>query len=255
MQMLETPAVAVAIDVELVDRATFIFEGEVVAEGRGSLPILAGRPRLAVVRFGRGFRVNPVLGQLKGRPITVGLQGQGELKEGERVLVLANSWVHGREIAVVALAVFPFGERVVSELDAALAALPELYRARRVATAQLIVQGQVESVKPIEVRQPLSEHMARWSQAEISVSQVLKDGQNGHDARRGVRALFPRNTDSFWSPWPKLKEGQRRVFLLHPATRRPLPEGTLTLPDPSDVQPAASVKAIRAMLGQNGGNR
>src|SRR5947209_19309814 len=34
MQVLETAAVTVAIDVELVDRAAFIFEGEVVASGQ-----------------------------------------------------------------------------------------------------------------------------------------------------------------------------------------------------------------------------
>jgi hypothetical protein len=255
MQMLETASVAVAIDAELVDRATFIFEGEVVASGQTSVPILAGRPGLAVVRFQRGFRLNPVLGRLVGRPITVGLPARTEVKEGERVLVLGNSWIHSHEIAVVALAVFPFAETVLTELEAALAALPDLYRARRVATAQMIVQGQVESVKPIQLRQPISEHMAQWSEALIVVSTVLKGGQNGQDPHHGVRVLFPRNTDTFWGAWPKLKTGQRGVFLLQPAIRRPLPEGTLTLPDRYDVQPAGSVRAIRAMLGQNGGNK
>jgi hypothetical protein len=237
---------SVAIDPQLADTATFIFEGTVLGIGPPSVPILEGRPNLAVARFERGFRVNPLLGDLNGRRITVGLKKGSEVREGERLIFFANSWVHGEEIAVLALAQVSADERTQNEVEAALKGLPELYLQRRVASAELIVQGQVEGVKPAELAQPVSEHMATWMLGEIAVSSVIK-GKT--EPKASVEVFFPRNTDFRWRECPKLKRGQRGVFLLHAATSGPLPRGALTLPDRYDVQPVGSARTIRELAG------
>ena len=237
---------SVAIDPQLADAATFIFEGTVLGIGRPSVAILEGRPGLAVARFERGLRVNPLLGDLNDRRITVGLQKGSGVREGERLIFFANSWVHGEEIAVLSLAQVPADDRAEKEVQAALNGLPQLYLERRVASAELIVQGQVEGVKPAELRQPVSEHMATWMIAPIAVSSVIK---GTGEAKSTVEAFFPKDTDFRWKDWPKLKRGQRAVFLLHPASKGPLPLGALTLPDPLDVQPVGSARTIRALAG------
>jgi hypothetical protein len=246
---------SVAIDPELADAATFIFEGTVLSTGQPSVAILEGRPGLAVARFERGFRVNPLLGDLTERRITVGLQKGSGVRVDERLIFFANSWVHGEEIAVLSMAQMPADDRTEQEVQEALKSLPQLYLQRRVASADLIVQGQVEGVKPAELKQPVSEHMATWMIAAISVSSVIKG--KGH-AKGSIEVFFPEDTDFRWRDWPKLKRGQRGVFLLHSATSGPLPSGALTLPDPHDVQPAASAKSIRELVGtqpEDGGPR
>jgi hypothetical protein len=246
---------SVAIDPQLADAATFIFEGTVLGTGQPSVAILEGRPGLAVARFERGLRVNPLLGDLNGRRITVGLQKGSGVREGERLIFFANSWVHGEEIAVLSLAQVPADDRAEQEVQEALKGLPQLYLQRRVAGAELIVQGEVEGVKPAELEQPVSEHMATWMIATISVSSVIK-GKG--EPKSSIEVFFPENTDFRWRDWPKLKRGQRGVFLLHGATRGPLPLGALTLPDPLDVQPAGSARSIRELVAaqpEDGGPR
>jgi len=240
----------VAIDPQVADTATFIFEGTVLSIGRPSVPILEGRPGLAVARFERGFRVNPLLGDLDGRPITVGLSKGSKVGEGERLIFFANSWVHGEELAVLALAQVPADERTQQEVEAALKGLPQLYLERRVAGAELIVQGQVEKVSAAGIRQPVSEHMATWMRAAIAVSSVIKGKA---EAKSTVEAFFPSDTDFRWQDWPKLKRGQRGVFLFHVASKGPLPRGALTLPDQLDVQPVGSASTIRALAGAQPG--
>jgi hypothetical protein len=237
---------SVAIDSQLVDGATFIFEGTLLGMGQTSVAILEGRPGLAVARFQRGFRVNPALGDLSERRITVGLRKGSRVREGERLIFFANSWVHGEELAVLSLAEVPADDRAQREVQDALKRLPQLYLQRRVAGAELIVAGQVKGVKPAELRQPVSEHMATWMIAIVSVSSVIK-GKG--EPKSSIEVFFPENTDFRWRGWPKLKRAQRGVFLLHAASRGPLPLGALTLPDPLDVQPAGSAGSIRDLVG------
>jgi hypothetical protein len=242
-----------AIGPELADAATFIFLGTVLAPGEPSVRILAGRPGLVLARFERAFRVNPMLGDLTGQRITVGLPPGATVREGENVVFFANSWVHGEAIAVSALAYASADADSEGEVLKALAALPGLYRERRVASADLIVQGTVGEVRAADIEQPISEHMAQWMQAEVAVAAVLKGrlpepSSGAGEATASVTVWFPEDTDSSWGQWPKLTRGQRAVFLLHHATRRPLPPTALTLPDPDDVQPSGKARAIRVQL-------
>lgn len=234
----------VTVDPQLADAASFIFEGTVLSTGQSTVSILSGRSSLAVARFERGFRINPLLGDLRTRPITVGIMPGSAVREGERLVFFANSWVHAEGVAVMSLAQAPVNERTQAELEAALKALPALHLERRVASAQLVVQGQVESVRPAELRQPLSEHMATWMRAHIAVRSVIKGDA---DSKSLSEVFFPENTDSRWQEWPKLKRGQRGVFLFRAPRRGPVPAGGLVLPDPLDVQPVSSAKAVRAL--------
>src|SRR5271166_3335692 len=95
----ETMAVSATFD--FVQRSTFIFSGTVIGLNRSSVKVLKPRPTFALVRFQEAFRVNPVLGNLRGRSITVQLAKGAQVEQGQQLIFFANSWVHGDEIAVI----------------------------------------------------------------------------------------------------------------------------------------------------------
>jgi hypothetical protein len=249
--------VTVAVEPDLVDRATFIFKGTVLSTGQSSVRILEGRPGLAIARFDQAFRVNPMLGDLTGHRITVGTPPGSELRKGEQLIFFANSWVHSEAIAVSLIAQVPADARTEVEIERALKALPALYLERRVASAGAIVQGTVERVARANIDQPISEHAADWMRAEIKVQTVLKgpaakedDGpsaQAREDA--GLEVFFPADKDDRWQTWPKLSKGQRGIFLMHRPPLGPLPGSAWSVPDPDDVQPVSAAKTIKKLIG------
>ncbi|MFZ1009678.1 MAG: hypothetical protein WAN65_22760 [Candidatus Sulfotelmatobacter sp.] len=235
---------------ELVLRSTFIFAGTVESIGKSSVNVLNGRPGLAIARFDRPLRVNPVLGNLKGRPITVLIAKGGKVSPGEQLIIFANSWVHGEQIAVVEsaqLALNPETERAVSDI---VASLPERHLQERIASAVLIVDGVVKSVaRAPEAPETASEHTPYWMRALIEIREVLKGQPEQTKAtREEVQLYFPGSMDRRFQDVPKPKAGQSAIFLLHTPSGKFPPPG-LVAPDPADVQPPEQLDAIRALIG------
>ena len=114
---------------EFVRESSFIFAGTVTSVGQSSLSVLPARAGLAVVRFDRGFLVNPVLGNLAGRPITVRLAqaaaGASAVRPGQQLVFFTAAWVHGTEIAVGELGRLSANADTEEEVARAVAALPE----------------------------------------------------------------------------------------------------------------------------------
>ena len=177
----------------LVLRSSFIFTGTITAPGRSSLRVLTSRPGLAVARLDRGFLINPVLGNLDGRPITVRLaqEGAGAVRAGDRVVFFATAWVHGEEIAVAELARLPADEKTEQEVARAVAMLPELHLSQRIAAAALIVQGTVtEIARATDIPRTGSEHDPAWLRASIDVQTVLKGEIVQSPARQKERKRY-----------------------------------------------------------------
>ncbi len=246
----------------LVLRSSFIFTGTVTDRGRSMLKVLQPRPDLVVARFDRAHRVNPMLGKLDGKPITVLLAKGAAAEPGQRLLFFAESWVHSDHIAVREHAHLPADDRTEAEVTRVIASLPERHLQERVASAILIVRAAVrEVVRATEIREPLTEHAAEWMRALLEADEVLKGTLPGHPAgtsqpraRRDASAkgpvtlYFPRSLDKAWRDWPKLKPDQSAIFLLH-APRPPVPTTAFIAPDPADVQPPGAVDTIRRLLG------
>lgn len=238
---------------ELTLRSTFIFAGTIEAVGKSSLKILSGRPGLAIARFDRALRVNPILGNLQGRPITVRLAPGAAARAGEQWIVFANSWVHGDQIAVIETAQLPATldtEQAVSDI---VASLPQRHLQERIASATLIVEGTVKTVtRAPEAPEIASEHSPYWMRASIEVREVLKGQANqAKEARREARLYFPGSLDRRFVDVPKPKPGQAAIFLLHTPTGKNPPPG-LVAPDPADVQPVTQLDTIRALIGAAG---
>lgn len=241
----------------LVLRSSFIFTGTITATGRSSLRVLTSRPGLAVARLDRGFLINPVLGNLDGRPITVRLaqEGAGAVRAGDRVVFFATAWVHGEEIAVAELARLPADEKTEQEVARAVAMLPELHLSQRIAAAALIVQGTVtEIARATDIPRTGSEHDPAWLRASIDVQTVLKGEIVQSPARRksaSVTLLFPGSRDIAFKDVPRPAKGQKAVFLLH-RDGSPAPAIAFVAPDPADIQPTSALPTVRRLIGDRG---
>jgi len=239
----------------LVLRSSFIFTGTITAPGRSSLRVLTSRPGLAVARLDRGFLINPVLGNLDGRPITVRLAQEGAVRAGDRVVFFATAWVHGEEIAVAELARLPADKKTEQEVARAVAMLPELHLSQRIAAAALIVQGTVtEIARATNIPRTGSEHDPAWLRASIDVQTVLKGEIAQSPARRksaSVTLLFPGSRDIAFKDVPRPAKGQKAVFLLH-REGSPVPASEHVAPDPADIQPTSALPTVRRLIGGRG---
>jgi len=90
----------------------------------------------------------------------------------------------------------------------------------------------------------ISEHDADWWVVTITVDSVEK-GVN-HEKTKDV--LFANSTDVVWARAPKVKEGDRGVWLLHTkdAYGRPVPGHAIT--HPLDFRPADDVARVRSLM-------
>ncbi len=236
-------------------RSSFIFTGTITGPGRSSLRVLTSRSGLAVARLDRGFLINPVLGNLDGRPITVRLAQEGAVRAGDRVVFFATAWVHGEEIAVAELARLPADEKTEQEVARAVATLPELHLSQRIAAATLIVQGTVmEIARATNIPRTGSEHDPAWLRASIEVQTVLKGETVQSPTRRksaSVTLLFPGSRDIAFKDVPRPAKGQKAVFLLH-REGSPVPASEYVAPDPADIQPTSALPTVRRLIGGRG---
>src|SRR5215470_4517755 len=109
---------------ELTRSAGFIFSGTVVERGKSTVPAVKPNEKLVVVRFDRGLRIEPVLGDLRGKMITLAATASEVFVPGQKAVFFANSWVHGGGIAVREI-----GHVDISEEDRVAAAIDQLPQA------------------------------------------------------------------------------------------------------------------------------
>ena len=240
---------------DLVLRSSFIFSGTVARLNQSSVTVLATRPGLAVARLDRALRVNPMLGKLDRRPITVQLAKGAEVRPGQQFVFFANSWVHGEEIAVIEVAHIPANAKTEQEVADTVAALPQQHLASRVASATVIVVGTVAELAPAGIAEPISEHAPGWTRATIEVQETLKGSVpatlphgRAKQTKERMTLLFPESPDTPWRRYPKPAVHQHAIFLLHPTTLAGLPAATPMLADPADLQPVGEANTIRQLV-------
>jgi hypothetical protein len=231
---------------ELARSSSLIFSGTVVERGTSSVPTLPPNDNLVVARVDRALRVDPVLGDLRGKLITVVATVPENLSVGQQAVFFTNSWIHGRGIAVREVAHVD-----VAQADAvaeAVAKLPEDHLLERLRSAELVVNAEVTNVGPPN-KVGRDRKAAWWASAELKIKRVLRG------APRKSAVVYFATAD--WPPWTnalRLKEGQRGVFILHSrsdaATRSEaaLEAGSLVAVDPADFQPESQLAEVEKLL-------
>jgi hypothetical protein len=93
----------------------------------------------------------------------------------------------------------------------------------RIADADLVILGQVRSLQPGPKAPHLSEHNADWQDAVVDVKSFIK----GATRPKIVVVRFPASMDIAWIRSPKLKKGERLVFILRRDTTAGTPTTTV----------------------------
>ena len=119
---------------ELILSSSFIFSGTVMEHGRSTVPDVPSSDKLVVVRLDRPLHVDPVLGDLRGKMITVAAIAPASLTAGQQAVFFTHSWAHGRGIAVREIEHRDIAQE--HEVAAAVAQLPQLHLSDRLQSAE-----------------------------------------------------------------------------------------------------------------------
>jgi hypothetical protein len=167
---------------ELTRSSSLIFSGTVMERGSSTVPALPPSQKLVVVRVDRPLRVDPVLGNIQGKMITVAATAPEKLGPGQQAVFFTNSWIHGRGIAVRESGYVDVQEE--GQVTSAVAQLPHVHLMDRLRDAELVVDAQVTRVRPVEKRSS-ERNVALWATAELRVRKVMR----GH-ATQSTRSTF-----------------------------------------------------------------
>lgn len=229
---------------DLVKTSTFIFRGTVLQLGVSSVPYVPAGDEIITARLDESLRTDPVLGDLRGKTITVDV-GSETFAVGQQAIFLTNSWVHGRGIAVREVASLDVGEEAA--VAAAVAELPKGHLIDRLQDATSIVDAQIATIDPPGFT--LDQHDGLWAAAHLEINTTLKGSTPPGNAFYFATAQWPP-----WSRTPRFQVGQTGIFLLHtpmPGTVNDggtLPAGSLVAVDDADFQPESQAAQIKQLL-------
>jgi hypothetical protein len=115
---------------------------------------------------------------------------------------------------------------------------------QRLAQADTVITGVVVATAPVQGQPRGFEHGPDWQRATIEIESVEK----GHLTAKTIDVLFANSTDIAWYRSPKLKKGDRGVWLLH--NRDPFGKATpgLAVVHAADKQPITDLEKVRGLL-------
>jgi hypothetical protein len=162
---------------------------------------------------------------------------------GDQLLVSADEWVYGTQIAVREVAHRASTARADREVAEAVERRPGRHLEARLDGADLVVDGEVESIGPSPVPDGFALTSPYYQLAVVRVESALK----GRAGRR-VNVLFPTNPAPPWRSAPRLREHQTAVFILRHETALGAPREFFTALEPGDVRPREMLDEIRSLI-------
>lgn len=229
---------------KLVEESAYVFKATVTQLNASNEPAVRPGPGLIVAHVDEAFRASPSVGVrgLRGRDVTILLSG-GPPALGDKLLVFANEWLYGLQIALREVAHHKATAQAEKEVEEVVERLPIRHLEARLDGAMLVVEGEVESIGPSSVPDGFSLHSPNYQLAVVRVASLLK-GKAGER----VNVLFPTNPVPPWRAAPRLKEHQSAIFILRHETALKAPPEFFTALDPSDVKSRESVSRIKSLL-------
>ena len=228
----------------LVEQSSYVFQSTVAQLKASNEPAVAPGPGLIVAHVDEAFCASPSVGVdgLRGRDVTILLAGD-EPVVGDSLLIFANEWVYGVQIALREVTHRRATAQAVREVVAAVERLPIRHLEARLDGAVLVVDGEVEGVGPSPVPDGFTLRSPNYRLAVVRAESTLKG-----DRVERVNVLFPTNPAPPWRDAPRLREGQKAVFIFRTETPLQAPEEFLTALDPDDVQPRDMLDEIESLL-------
>jgi hypothetical protein len=231
---------------KLVEESSYVFKATVTQLNTSNEPAVRPGPGLIVAHVDEAFRASPSVGVggLRGREVTMLLAG-GAPALGDKLLVFANEWVYGVQIALREVAHHKATAQAEKEVVEAVERLPIRHLEARLDGAVLVVDGEVERIGPSPVPDGFTLRSPNYHLAVVRVESTLK----GKGEER-VNVLFPTNPAPPWRTSPRLKDHEAAVFILRHETTLKAPRHFLTALDPDDVQPRDMLRKIKSLLKQ-----
>ena len=232
---------------ELVQSSTFIFSGTVLELWASSVPSVSPNEKLITARLDESLRTDPVLGDLRGKTISVAVGSAEHFESGPASRILRQQWVHGRGIAVREVAHLDAGQ--TDRVADAVAELPQRHLLDRLQDAEVVVEATITNLDPPGFT--FDQHDGLWATAHLAVNATLKG------SRACAASLLFATAE--WPPWnrmPRFKKGRPGVFILHippPDTiteRGRCPKGAWSRRDAADFQDEVPGRAHQASCWQ-----
>jgi len=230
----------------LVQESSYVFKATVTQLNASNEPAVRPGPGLIVAHVDEAFRASPSVGVggLRGRDVTIQLSG-GAPALGDKLLVFANAWLYGVQIALREVAHHKATVQAEKEVEELVERLPIRRLEARLDDAVLVVHGEVESIGPSPVPDGFTLRSPNYHLAVVRVESTLK-GKGGER----VNLLFPTNPAPPWRTAPRLKEHQNAVFILRHEKALKAPPHYFTALDPDDVQSRDMLSKIKSLLKQ-----
>lgn len=228
-------------------KASIVFEGTVTGVQTNTSDAFPRAKECITVRVTK-FRRLPeslrhTLDTKKKQELTVKVTAPAQFHRGDQAVFYTRVWIAKDTLALSEVAP---SQRLDSSDNSPRASQSRASKAlaKRLAAAELVVQGQVLEVNPVrqEGKRPVSEKDPQWADAVIHVEKVLKGKLPEKDAKVIVR--FPQSKDVLWFKSPKFQVRQQGIWLLHKQEKM----SQYRAPDAADFQPTERLKTIRSLL-------
>lgn len=198
-----------------IRKASFVFNGHIIAIGKNNLEIIEPDERMVLVYVDDVVMSPTILGDLSGKTITVNLQTLEGIKEGQEMTFFATSSNYGKNIGVTEIG---RTERKITEIREVI--LNERIRQldeeleKHIKDAKLIISGKILSTYRVGKNEylPGIEDGVEWWNADVAVYTVEK----GLVSSSGIQIFYPRNGERKWSLYPQFQSGQEGIWFLTP---------------------------------------
>ena len=214
----------------LASRSAIVVLGTVEKVGASEEPILTANSATVVIKIEQMFAGNELAGDQTGRTATVILSKPADVKVGTKAIFFGNPRFIGKTITIADVGELPvspdYARGMLQALAPGLQARRDAPVRARLAIAEMVFRGTVESVRPLEAeskdKRPMvrDEHDPEWQVAMVRVTSAVRGTQNG----AVIPVVFAASRDIMWFNSPKPKQGEEALFIAH----RPQ-EGEMTL--------------------------
>jgi len=223
-----------------------IVEGTVTRVKAATSQQFPQKDKCVVIKLGsiRGAPAD-LLNDLKalvGKEVTVRVGDTSRYHPGEHKVFYTKPWILGDSLSLAE--VKPAETLAANRVKTGGAGPPkDTHLSNRLKTAALVIAGTVVTVRSPGGEPPLREHVPDWKDVSVRVDDVLKGKLPS--GKKVVELRVPGTKTRPYADFPKLRPGQRGIFLLH---RNPdLGRGLMIL-DPSDFQPLERLGEVRGLL-------
>ena len=248
---------------DLAADAGFVFEAEIQNLGGSTAAGYTASGPTAVVRITKILKSTRTLAGYEGQQVTVELQDPVSLAAGQSAVFFTEGVHYGEGVVVREVGNAPPQPELPSLVASAVQAREDHALTQRIAQADLIISGVASAPAPYPrvvtptatgvapsaaAFRPISEHDPMWWQATVNVDSVEKGMHTG--ATKTI--LFPSSMDIAWYQAPKVKEGDRGVWLLHNRDVRGRSVPAHAIVHPLDFQPMEAQERVRTLLRSPG---